>query len=239
MTGADMKPEKPIPTEIMPAFIRKLAAIMLPSPPAQPQDGLAFWRQRIFLAIIVCQVILGLGAYLSGASEFARQGRWGMVIVDSFFYLLALAIAFARNIKLKIRFNAVLLIFYLVGLALLLANGTSGSGLIWLFAFSALGGIRLGVRSAVVTIGVNAVTLFVIGLMAHIRPESLPQWTESSSIFITIAIDFMSLNALVSLSLAILTDGLAKSLQREKETSQSLEEAISEHKKTDTELKIN
>jgi PAS domain S-box-containing protein len=219
--------------------MRKLTAAMLPSPPAQPQDGLAFWRQRIFLTIAVCQVILGLGAYLSGASEFARQGRWGMVVVDSIFYLLALVIAFARNIRLEIRFNAVLLIFYLVGLALLLANGTSGSGLIWLFAFSALGGTLLGVRSAVVTIGINAVTLLIIGLVAHIHPESLPQWTESSSVFITIAIDFMSLNTLVSLSLAILTDGLEKSLRREKETSRSLEEAIAEHKLAEAERKIN
>ncbi len=124
-------------------------------------------------------------------------------------------------------------------IALLLANGTSGSGLIWLFAFSALGGTLLGVRSAVVTIGINAVTLLIIGLVAHIHPESLPQWTESSSVFITIAIDFMSLNTLVSLSLAILTDGLEKSLRREKDSSKSLEKAITEHKQTETELKIN
>ena len=219
--------------------MRKLTAIILPAPVAQPQDGLVFWRQRIFLAIAVCLVVLGLGAYLAGVTEFARQGRWGMVIIDSIFYFLALAIAFARNISLRIRFNAVLLIVYLVGLILLLANGFRGSGLIFLFAFSALGGILLGIRSTLVTIGVNAVTLIVIGLASYYRPETLLQWTESASIYITIATNFIFLNALISISLAILTDDLEKSLQREKESSKALEKALTQHKLAEAEQKIN
>ncbi len=47
--------------------MRKLTATMLPSPPRSRRMGWLFGGSESSSTIVVCQVILGLGAYLSGA----------------------------------------------------------------------------------------------------------------------------------------------------------------------------
>ncbi len=219
---------------------QKLIKLTLPDPPAQLKDGISFWRQRIFLAVVLSSLVFGLGAYLTGGIQFFREENWTMVILDTGFYLFAILTAFSPKIKLNIRFYAVLSLFFVIGVALLLSNGTGGSGLIWLFSFTILAGIFFNVKGAIIAIAINTLSLTNIKLIAISRPSNfLPISEMHSGAYLTVAFNFLLLSAMVSISLSVLSNGLSKTLSREKEISRSLEKEISEHKITENQLVVS
>jgi PAS domain S-box-containing protein len=216
------------------AYVRQR---LLPSPPAKPSHGLHYWQQQIFLAVILCMVILGLGTYISGSVQFARGENWTMVILNTGFYLFALLTAFSPKINLRIRFYAILSLLFFVGIALTLVTGTAGSGPAWLFSFAILAGIFLSVKGAIFAIGINALSLITIRIIAEYLPGTFSSISEMGpGAYTTVIVNFLLLNGMISISLSVLTNGLSKTLIREKETSCSLEKEIAEHRLTGSRL---
>ena len=213
---------------------------ILPSPPAKPEDGLEYWQQQIFLYVILCMVVLGLGAYISGALQFARANNWTMVILDTGFYLFAFLTAFSKKVNLQIRFYEILFLFFLVGIALTVTTGTAGSGPIWLFSFAILAGIFFSVKGAIIATVINTLSLIIISIIAENQPDAIPAISQMDfGAYATIIINFLLLNAMVSILISVLTNGLSETLAREIESSNSLAKEITKHKHTESQLKIS
>ena len=120
-----------------------------------------------------------------------------------------------------------LFIFYALGLGLLIVLGPKGAGFLWLLMFSIMTGVLLGVRPAVISLGINLVTL--LGLSLLVPGKAIP-WMDTQpyavAIWIVVGVNFICLNAVAAISVAFLLNKICQMVQEEKERRLQLENEI-------------
>jgi len=122
-------------------------------------------------------------------------------------------------------------------MVLLLTIGPFGAGPVWLFAFPVIAGLLLGLQSSLIALSVNAVTIILMGLLiasGHLEWDyatiNAPEkWT-------VIGLNFMLLNSVVSISVAVFSRGLQTLLEQEKSMLISLEQNHAELLKSNRQL---
>jgi signal transduction histidine kinase len=189
----------------------------LRSVPIGEHDGLEFWRQKIYYFVSLALVIFGFIAYIPSVALSFYHDLWQVALLDTIAYSLLLVLFFGRSIPFTIRVFALLFIIYALGVVLLLLLGTIGAGLIWLFAFPVLASILKGFRSAFIAILVNVITLVVFGILLYngtlegtlLNNYNIDSWT-------IVGINFVCLNVLVSIPIAVLINALEITLNEEK-----------------------
>jgi signal transduction histidine kinase/CheY-like chemotaxis protein len=113
---------------------------------------------------------------------------------------------------------------YVLGVALLMQLGPFAAGLHWLFAFPVMTSLLFGLRPAIYTLAINAITVIVLGFvwaqgwltMDYMPPNMIRKW-------IVISVNFLLLDTVVTLSIAVLLRGLRSALHQQHETQASLE----------------
>lgn len=189
------------------------------------QDEMQYWRVKIYNSLSLALVIIGLIAYVPSAILSIYANVYGVFVMDTLAYLFVLFLFFNKRVPFFLRVNGLLLILYLLGVSLLILLGSLGAGWIWLFAFPVFASLLKGFRAAIVTIVINIITIIALGIgvqldLFHgllIANYNLQSW------FI-IGINFVCLNGLVSIPIAVLLKALELSLEREKEGSVLLEQ---------------
>jgi signal transduction histidine kinase len=147
------------------------------------------------------------------------------VVLDTVVLGGILSLFVFKSIPYSIRVWGLLFTTYLLGIALLLLLGPIGAGLIWLFAFPILTSILVGLRPAIFTIMINAVSLILLGVLNffHLLDQTLMSNYQVASWSI-ISVNFICLNLLTSIPIATLVDGLEKTLKEEERTEALLRE---------------
>jgi signal transduction histidine kinase len=179
-------------------------------------EGLQFWREKIYSSLSLALVIIGLLAYIPSIYLSVNYKLWSVVILDTIVYLFIVCLFFLKGLPYKIRVFGLLIIVYTLGVGLLLFLGFGGAGLVWLFSFPVFGSILKGVRCSVIAISINALTLLTLGLLLHF--DLMPEGTAFSfkiESWTIISINFICLNVLVSMPIAVLLDGLETTIERE------------------------
>ncbi|MFP4531586.1 MAG: PAS domain S-box protein [Desulfobacterales bacterium] len=191
------------------------------------QDGLVYWQERIVWSILLTGMVFGGLAYVPSVRLCIKEGRWLVVFFDTAIYAMVVILFFVRQIPFIVRAYAIIIASYILGMVLTLVIGPSASGPVWLFAFPIIAGIILGIRAAFVALGLNILSLFVIGAGMHLgtaswiqpAPHTMERW-------IVISLNFILLNAVAALSLAIVQRGLASSLSIEKTMRESIQKQM-------------
>ncbi len=125
---------------------------------------LLIWRKRIFTTIFLCAALTGTFAYIPNIKHTIQKEQWLIAFVYTLAYLVLLTIVTAPAIPFKVRAWAGLLIcFFGVGLTALLALGPVGSGRMFLFAFTLLATLLLGLRAGIFALILNVGTFLTIG----------------------------------------------------------------------------
>ncbi|MCF8038237.1 MAG: PAS domain S-box protein [Desulfohalobiaceae bacterium] len=195
-------------------------------PHAWQSDPLTFWRERILFLICFISAVFGLIALIPSLMLSYHERLWSVVIIDLAAYCTIVAILIFRRVDLKIRAYTACLILYMLGIGLLFVLGPIGAGYIWLFGASVLMGAIIGLRAAFLSLLLNAVTLLVIE--AFIVYEKLAWaflWDNASAAWLVMTANFLVLNALVTLTIAFMLNGLKQSLIKEQEISANLRES--------------
>jgi two-component system sensor histidine kinase UhpB len=189
------------------------------------EEGPLLWRERIMFAIYFSGIVVGSFALVSSTSLALRNGYWYLVVVYILAYLCAIVITFVRRISFPVRAWCGLMIFYILGMFALVTGGPAGSGRLWLFSFSLVAVLLLGVKVGVLALIINATTLLLLGwlmstgtLVWPVIDLSLGVWTVGSATFI-----FM--NTIVTVSVAVLFRGLEEGLGKERKLSEDLAES--------------
>jgi len=128
-----------------------------------------------------------------------------------------------------------------LGVILLVLLGPIGAGTIWLFAFPILAGILLNYRAVLACIAINSCTLLLLGVLLYlgIFKDSLMHIYVVDAWSIT-AINFICLNALTTIPIAVLVRGLERSIVHEKEIKNLLKQEQEKLKDNNQQLtKIN
>ncbi|MFN6946115.1 MAG: sensor histidine kinase [Cytophagaceae bacterium] len=179
-------------------------------------NSLLSWRERIYNSLMKALVIIGLIAYMPSVIFSILGGFWVIAILDTAVYILIILIFALKKIPFHIRVYGLLFIIYLLGVVLLIMLGQIGAGWIWLFAFPVFASILKGFRASLTCILINVITLAVLAYMIHagtmngflIGEYDLGSW-------IIVSINFICLNGLVSIPIAVILNALELTLEEE------------------------
>ena len=191
----------------------------------QPANSVEYWRDRILDIIYRSTAILGWIAYLPSVYLAFIEGIWWLVAFNTIGYAWFVWAAFSRHLSFKLKAVLLLAFFYGIGVALLIQLGPFAAGSIWLFAFPVMTGLLFGLRPAMGALAVNALTVICFGIAltaGWIVIDFMP--ANMADKWWVISANFLLLDTVATLSIAVLLRGLKTALEKQRQTRQSLEE---------------
>jgi len=192
---------------------------------AKPEGAatdLAILRERILTAILVSGVVLAPFVLVPSVILFVGRGQHLMAVVDCAALVLLSGLLIWRRLGFTLRAGLTLLLGYGIGVGVLLSVGPLSGGPAWLFFIAVLAGVMLGVKGAFVALAVNAATFALLGgLWLTGRLAYAPAFQGVLQAAVA-GINFLFLNAVTALSVAVLVRELERVVRREKKVSESL-----------------
>ena len=191
-----------------------------------PDDGIRYWQERLLLVIVFVGATLGLLVYLPSVALSIKKDLWIVAVADTIIYAWVVILFFCPPIPFAIRAITVSLISYILGMVLLLTIGPLGGGPVWLFAFPVIVALLLGLRISLIALAVNVITLIIIGLLLQFDTM---QWDYSATNpvekWIVIGLNFMLISSIVTIAIALISNGIQDLLKRQKSMLASLEKS--------------
>ncbi len=186
-----------------------------------PDDSLSIFRERILQYILIGMSALGTLAFLATLGPSIQRHLWGLVVLYSLVYLGILAITSLRWIAYLIRAGSLLFILYVLGLSGLLESGLSGDGRIFLIVFAVMSAIFLGVRMGIFAGVLSMLTLGTVGMLMSraivpLPPVEIMANSGNGTDWMTGTVIFITLTAITTTSIFVLTRGLERTVETER-----------------------
>lgn len=184
-------------------------------PQADPED-IQSWRERVLSLILFIVVVLGALVAVPSVLLALRERLWLVAATDLIALAWVVAIWRIRSLSFLVRAWNFCALLYLLGLSFLLTVGLASQ--IYLMAFPVMAALLLGLRPALYALALNAVTLLGVGYMFDADLQ-IP-WLESEPLlkWIVITINFVFVNALITLTSVMMLQGLEKTLERKRDS---------------------
>jgi len=191
---------------------------------ALEKGSLTYWRARILFALIATGLVLGFFSLFPVAFLVINSGLWQIALFDMSAWLIGFYLLFSPRLSYNFRAGFSLMLIYFVGLFILANIGPLSGGPFLIFAFAVLSGVLMGARPATAALILNAVTIFIVGwLMATGRiGQSLPFFKSLENMFAA-GMTFILSNAMATMSVSVLVQGLVSTSQKERSLTDSLE----------------
>lgn len=204
--------------------LRRWLQSVLTPPASDGHTGMAYWRSLILFYVLMGLSFLGMTAYLPSVVLAVREGLWGIVLVDTAVFAAVIYLFFSRRLSFSAKSTCLLLVFFGLGAWLLAELGPFSAGSLWLFTFSVMTGVLLGLKPAAIATLVNAVTIGALGyLMANGRLEWETRLLHPVALWFVIGANFIFLNTIAAISIAVLGRGLEQTLAKERKALAELE----------------
>ncbi|MEX1071169.1 MAG: PAS domain S-box protein [Anaerolineales bacterium] len=179
------------------------------------ERGADYWRERIYNYMLSTMVLLGLLAVIPSVWLSFAEGLIGLAIFDIVAYLFVVALLYARRVNYQIRATIFLLLGQTVGLVVLLITGDEGAGFFWMFAVPPLASLLLGLRAGSFFYALNVLIVVAIGFVVANNAPLFPRLIEFSiESWVVYGVNFLITNALVTLPLGLLLNGLFHSTEQ-------------------------
>ena len=191
------------------------------------EDGVVYWRERVLKSIFLIIIISGIIPYIFSIYLSLKEDNYTLIILNTFVYFSIVSLYLANTISLYLRIISIIVMAYIIGFALVFMIGPEANGLSYVIAASLLSALLLGLRGAAGSLLLNIVMFAVIALGLHygffagfnISKYTVPVW-----ITVTSSTEIISL--LSSVPLAILLNGLEKTINKQKKLQDSLREKV-------------
>ncbi|MCF8128683.1 MAG: PAS domain S-box protein [Deltaproteobacteria bacterium] len=205
--------------------LRNSAVENMGSRSALEQDSLFYWRVHILVSILLTSLLFCTFAVAAGIFLGITKHVWGLAIFDILAYFICIALLFLKGPNYRIRASAALLMFYLVGLVVIISVGPLSGGPAWLFAFAVLVGVLLGAKAAIGAVILNGLTLTIICWLMHTGRfgQTFP-FFDTPQAMLSAAVNFFVLNILTAVSVSALVKGLVSSHHKEQALTGRLEQ---------------
>lgn len=185
--------------------------------------GLVHWRERILTTLLGTGLVIGLIVVIPSALMAVQEHLWWLLLGHASAFGAAAVLFFHRTIPYTVKATATLIVCYGIGVFVVSNVGPLSGGPAYLFCFAVLAGVLLGVRAAALAVGVNGLTLIVLGAMmlsGTMGTEGV-QFVTSMRALVA-GFNFMLLNAVAAVSVAVLVRGLETMSRHEQEAAASL-----------------
>jgi PAS domain S-box-containing protein len=179
--------------------------------------------------------IVGVVVYVPSVYGALRDGLRGVAAVDTVAIVTVLGLSVAKRLPFRVRAITLSLVSYSIGVALLIGVGSISQ--IYLFGFSFIAVILLGLRAGLASVALNALTILAVGSLGHAAPEMvLPRFGFGLAEWLIITVNFTLVNTLITFAtgavIASVTDALTRevaarvSLDRERTLLRTLIDAL-------------
>ena len=192
--------------------------------PITPGEGVHYWRERILFALLGTGMSVGVFVMLFSMPVIIRQKMWALLVLDLSAFVTVAFITFARPLRYEVRALATLALIYLLSIVIILQVGVLSGGPIWLFGFAVATGLLLGLRAAIFALIVTAATsisLLLLMLAGVLESPVLQVVTPEQAI--SAVANYILLNSGISVSVAILIEGLQSTVRKKEVTAAALE----------------
>ncbi|KMY66808.1 hypothetical protein AAU61_12455 [Desulfocarbo indianensis] len=189
-------------------------------------DESAGWRLLAFNGVFLCLVVLGGLSYLPTMVSSIQRGMWAAVLLYSLLYFFLMAVLLARRLTFPKRAALGIAAVYLIGLYTLEVAGLAGSGRVWLFCFSLLACLFLGLSWGLAALGLNILTLAAFTVWGEAwRPDWDALYLKAShrEAWLVTSGTLTLVNAVAVVSLAFIVRGLEASLGSARKLQRRLE----------------
>jgi len=194
-------------------------------PKAWDSDLLTLWREKIVFFLFFFSAVLGPFALIPSLILSFNEGLWGVFILDSFAYIIILVVLFSKKFSLKHKTWISFFLFYFLGTVLLFILGFYGGGYIWLFGASLIVGAMLGLKAVGIALGINFFGLVIVGVyIAFGSPAWVFGIENALEKWVVMIANFMLINTLVTLLVAVMLNSMKTALTREQKTAMELRE---------------
>ena len=178
------------------------------------KSSLGYWRKKIFNRLFGFLALVCIPVYISSVYVFYLENNWTMIGFDTLCYFILLMILVPINrLNDQTKFSIGCTLAFLIGVAMLYAVGPTGAGFLWLFMFPPLVAIFLGSQASIIAQLLNLLSLCLLGVAYQNQLLPWPVLPEYRPlIWVVVAINFMVLNAMLTLTLSYLINKLSQSL---------------------------
>lgn len=208
------------------------------------QEGVAFWRDRLFYYMALYMVPLSFLALVPGVFMSLISDVPLLAVVDLVAMVLLAFLALGKGMALATRKLIFIGIFYVLSVVLLIYLGSFGPGLLYLFAITVFVTLIYSVRMGYITVAVNLCLCAAFGVLIHFRLIHSPL-VEAYDIgsWIAVSSNEIFLSTVSVLSLHLLLHGLQSTIENENKLQRellserkALQDALSEVRRKNLEL---
>jgi len=192
------------------------------------------FRSRTFEIIIDATLILGFLALSVYILTNLLEGHWLYVILGAVGYLLVALIRFGMgSLKNDLQVGAFIAVFYFIGLALTMLQGSVGDGRIWMLIAALMAAILVSVRTGLILMVLNLISWFGVwaayqrGLIRYpqshlqtlIQPDNFSFWMNTGLIMFVVGLSVIT-------TITVLLGNLANSLEESRDLTHELRSEI-------------
>ena len=182
------------------------------------EQDMQFWRMQICDAVLYIFSFFGLFTLIPSVILSIREGMYSLSVISTIIYLFCVFMTFNRKIKYLPRVISLSIMYYSVGLFLLLLLGPRGAGEIWIFSSTLLTALLLGNTGAFTVFAVNIAVQMFIYIMLRFEQLEWSLFEINHEIWFVKGINFILLNFVIVLANAIFIKGFRTVVSRSLET---------------------
>lgn len=171
------------------------------------------WRRGLLNLLLRVLLLIGPIVYVLSIGMCITGGHVLIGITDTVAIIAFVALYFLRNLSHLYRSLAFALVCYMLGAVLLVKLGPISQ--IYLFGFSILTGLLLGERAGLICVGINGLTLLVVGLAGAASPNMAAVWDQNPMSWIVITANFLMMNGLLVIGIGAIISVLEAALTRQ------------------------
>lgn len=203
--------------------VRKHIHALIRPPQGELSAGIDYFRERLLFYLLLAIAGFGAIAYLPSIYYGVIYKFYSVVFIDTLalgwiFFLLT-----KKSLSFKTKCMGLLGAFYVLAVWLLISLGPTGAGFMWLLLFSIMTGVMLGFRPAVISFGINAIT---IGLLSVLIINQVIAWdlihADAMAIWTVKGVNFLCINAIVSVSTGFLITKISWMAKAEQQRRKAL-----------------
>jgi two-component system cell cycle sensor histidine kinase/response regulator CckA len=179
-------------------------------------------RADLLKLVLRVGAFIGVLVYLPSVYVAAARGFNGVILVDTLTVGTLVGLLVFDVFSLRVRAIIVCLIFYTVGLCMLVYVGPISQ--IFLFVFSIVAVLLLGQRAGMWAALLSAVSLLVVGGLGFAAPEMVaPNGGHDLTEWAVISLNFGLFNVLITLAVGTMVTAVNKALAKEIASRESLD----------------
>ncbi len=215
---------------------KKTIEALFKQPVHSRETGIDYFRHRLLFYLLLSIAVFGSIAYLPSIYYSLVYQYYYVIIIDTLALAWAFILLFNTGLSFYKKSLGLLAVFYLLGVLLLVSLGPTGAGFLWLLLFSIMSGVLLGYRPALISFGMNLITLAILSVLVFTHRLS---WELLNSVELAIwtvkGVNFICINAIVSVSTGFLITKISQMAKEEQEGRQALSREMESRIQTEEE----